>query len=143
MRSIILSHCWVCPSKDGLNDHHVVPQAYGGVNGPQVTLCATHHTFIHAVALKPLAQRESMVLEHTQKPDQQSKLLQLTDLIARARAATKGMEKPMMVQHKFNKERSRKLKELKHLLGRNSIPATLEQCVDLVYDQCTQLKKSQ
>lgn len=143
MRSIILNHCWVCPSKDGLNDHHVVPQAYGGEHGPQVTLCATHHTFIHSIALRPLAERGPAVVEHTSNPDQQAKLSQLIDLIAKARAATKGMEKPMMVQHKFNKERSRKLKELKHLLGCSSIHATLERCVDTIYDQCTQLKKSQ
>lgn len=143
MKSIILDHCWVCPSKDGLNDHHVIPQAYGGEHGPQVTVCATHHTFIHAVAVRPLAERQPAVMEHTQNPDQRNKLLQLIELIARARAATKGMEKPMMVQHKFNTERSRKLRELKHLLGRSSIAATLEQCVDTMYDQCTQLKKSQ
>lgn len=143
MKSIILPHCWVCPSKDGLNDHHVIPQAYGGVNGPQVTLCATHHTFIHAVALRPVAQREPAVMEHTQNLEQRGKLLQLIELIARAKAATKGMERPMMVQQKFNKERSRKLRELKHLLGQSSIQATLEACVDRIYDQCTQLKKSQ
>lgn len=82
-------------------------------------------------------------MEHTQNLEQRGKLLQLIELIARAKAATKGMERPMMVQQKFNKERSRKLRELKHLLGQSSIQATLEACVDRIYDQCTQLKKSQ
>lgn len=140
MQSIILDCCWVCSGKDGLNDHHVIPQAYGGVDGPQVTLCATHHTFIHTVALKKPSIREHMIREHTNLADCQHKLTTLVELIAKARAATKGMEKPMMVQHKFNTERSRKLKELKYLLGRSSIASTLDACVDLLHDQCTQLK---
>ena len=140
MQSIILPHCWVCGGKDGKNDHHVIPQAYGGVDGPQVTLCATHHTFIHTVALKPKYEREHLVLQHTNISERQKKLSTLVELIAKARAATKGMEKPMMVQHKFNKERSRKLKDLKYILGRKSIADTLDACIDLLHEQSTQLK---
>jgi hypothetical protein len=140
LKSIILPHCWICQGKDGLNDHHVIPQAYGGVDGPQVTLCATHHTLIHAVALKVKAIRDHLIITHTSNKEQQGKLSQLIELIARARAATKSMEKPMMVQHKFNKERSRKLKDLKYLLGRKSIADTLDACIDTLHDQSTQLK---
>ena len=143
MQSILLPYCWVCGDKTGLNDHHVVPQAYGGRDGPQVTLCASHHTFIHTVALKPRARREHLIIEHVEGDEErQSKLTQLTEVIARARAATRSVEKPMLIQHKLNVERGRKLRELKTLLGKSSLMAALEECVDLVYAQATQLNKT-
>lgn len=143
MQSIILPHCWVCADKTGLNDHHVIPQAYGGRDGPQVTLCASHHTFIHAVALKPRARREALVIEHVEGDStKQAKLEQLVEIIAKARAATRKTEKPLMIQHKFNIERGRKLRELKTLLGKSSLMAALEDCVDRVYAQATQLNNT-
>lgn len=59
--SIVLDHCWICSAKFTGNggsavreDHHVVPRAFGGVDGPTVTLCENHHGKLHriAVALK-------------------------------------------------------------------------------------------
>lgn len=139
MQSIILTHCWVCKQTHGLNDHHVLPQAYGGVHGPQVTLCATHHTLIHTVALRNHATWEtSLGTDHT--PEQTKKLHELVTIIARARAATRNTTKPLQIQHKFNTSRGVKLKELKILLGKSSLAATLDAMVDLVYSQCTQLK---
>lgn len=48
----------------------------------------------------------------------------------------------MLIQHKLNVERGRKLRELKTLLGKSSLMAALEECVDLVYAQATQLNKT-
>lgn len=31
--------------------HHIIPVAYGGVNGPTVDLCDTHHSALHKIAL--------------------------------------------------------------------------------------------
>lgn len=142
MQSIILPHCWICTKRQGLNDHHVIPQAYGGVDGPQVTLCASHHTQVHTVALKNPANWD-VALREDHSPEQVAKLQELVRLIAKARKATAHMERPMMVQHKFNKDRSLKLKELKYLLGKSSIANTLDALVDTVYAQCTQLKPTQ
>lgn len=141
MQHIILPYCWVCKETDGLNNHHCVPRAYGGENGPQVTLCATHHTFIHTVALKKRSFHEGLVHENTTNPEQRQKLLQLINIIVTARAATKALAKPMVVQHKFNTERARKLRELKTLVGASSIEATLNALVDKVYDQYVQIRK--
>jgi hypothetical protein len=138
MQSIILPHCWVCRSTDGKNHHHVIPQAYGGVNGPQVTLCATHHTLIHTQALKrPDTWKPHLVKNHNAVQVEQ--LLQLIGLIHKARAATANTEKPIQVQHKFTKTRSRQIRELKVLLGCNSITSVLERCVDIIHAQHTQI----
>ena len=45
-----LNHCWVCDDVSSLHEHHIIPQAYGGVDGPTVTLCATCHNGVHHVA---------------------------------------------------------------------------------------------
>ena len=46
--------CVICKkSKDVvIHVHHVIPQAYGGRDGPTVELCADHHNMIHAAAVK-------------------------------------------------------------------------------------------
>ena len=130
MKSLILSQCWVCSESSGLNNHHVIPQAYGGVNGPQVTLCAVCHSKVHATALKPAG-----VWHHMLQGD--AKLMELTRLIAEARARCRGVARPMMVQHKFSTSRGEQLRELKHLLGCGSITDTLDKCVDILYAQYT------
>lgn len=135
-RSIILQHCWVCAGKHGLNDHHVIPEAYGGVDGPQVTLCASHHTLIHTVALRPRSRwRQELAPHHNE--EQLAKLMQLVDIIAKAKAATRGLKRPLVVQHKFSTERGIKLKELKYLLGCSSLTSTLDKLVDVLHSQLT------
>ena len=45
--------CWVCGPDTQLktkHSHHVVPRAFGGVDGPTVTICTHHHGLIHKVA---------------------------------------------------------------------------------------------
>lgn len=56
-RSIVLDCCWVCNARfvgnggtEQRHDHHIFPQAYGGVDGPTVTLCDTHHSKVHRIA---------------------------------------------------------------------------------------------
>ena len=39
------------------HDHHVIPRAFGGLNGPQVRICSPHHNLLHALA-------ESLVTNH-------------------------------------------------------------------------------
>ena len=42
--------CWICGSDLSLEYHHIIPRAYGGEHGPQVGLCADHHSAIHLLA---------------------------------------------------------------------------------------------
>ena len=45
-----LNHCWVCGNTASLHEHHIIPQCYGGKDGPLVTLCASCHNGVHHVA---------------------------------------------------------------------------------------------
>ena len=51
-----LGHCWICLCRDSdgnkLHSHHCVPVASGGIDGPTVTLCSSHHSAIHDAALR-------------------------------------------------------------------------------------------
>lgn len=55
-RTIIREQCWVCKRKFNHallhEDHHVIPCAYGGADGPQVRICSPHHTALHTIALR-------------------------------------------------------------------------------------------
>jgi hypothetical protein len=57
--TIQLPHCWVCggrfvdskpPGPLNREEHHVIPRAAGGVDGPTVSLCDRHHTALHRTA---------------------------------------------------------------------------------------------
>lgn len=55
-KSMILPHCWVCQvrfTSDGgteqRHDHHILPRAYGGTDGPEVSICDGHHSAVHRI----------------------------------------------------------------------------------------------
>ena len=48
---VILDFCVFCGTKDGIEQHHVVPKAEGGTDDPTniLTVCGAHHGLIHSV----------------------------------------------------------------------------------------------
>lgn len=44
--------CWICGNIDGLEEHHIVPRAYGGSKGPTVILCGLCHANIDLLSNK-------------------------------------------------------------------------------------------
>ena len=50
--------CSVCSSTDSIDEHHLIPQAYGGARGPTVDLCANCHALVHKAARNPRALRD-------------------------------------------------------------------------------------
>lgn len=136
MQSIVLKHCWCCPATTGLHQHHVIPQAYGGVDGPTVTVCGGCHTTVHTAALKAPHQWTALI-----PTANQDKFLQLIQIIYRARMATKNSpNKPMKMQLEFSVERTKKIRQLKALLGVSSLSSVIDRCIDKVYDQSTPIK---
>jgi hypothetical protein len=55
-RHIRRKQCWVCRRLFNHSllheDHHIIPVAYGGADGPQVRICSDHHTALHTIALR-------------------------------------------------------------------------------------------
>jgi hypothetical protein len=47
--------CLICNTNLSVQEHHLIPQAAGGITGPVVPLCANHHQAIHHVALSVIS----------------------------------------------------------------------------------------
>ncbi len=89
-RHIFRPHCWVCRKKFDhqrlKEDHHIIPCAYGGVDGPQVRLCSSHHTALHTIALRLFNGKPFYDLLSSD-PDTNERLLYLASVAYNARLA--------------------------------------------------------
>lgn len=99
IKSMFLPHCWVCerrfidskpPGNATRNDHHIVPKAAGGVDGPQVSLCSDHHDTLHKIALRLAAKKPYFDLVSDETDAQKKKLYWLATVAHNAFAATKN-----------------------------------------------------
>lgn len=90
---IFLDGCWVCSAKFGPSlkeeRHHLIPRAYGGTDGPQVSLCDSHHTALHNIALRLYSERSFTDLL-TSIPDQDNRLIYLGQVVYKARLLTEN-----------------------------------------------------
>lgn len=93
-----LPYCWVCEGKftDAggqlkRHEHHVIPRAYGGANGPLCSVCTNHHNLLHEYATYSIANNQaSMVrLLSTIEPHLHRRLVYLASRIVRAYHLTK------------------------------------------------------
>jgi len=134
---MLLDHCWVCKQKFGHStkqqDHHIVPRAYGGTDGPQVSLCSAHNTALHEIALK-LYTKKPYFDFLTRDPAQDQKLLWLASVAYNARLATENdpNKKPLLVES-VRKETMLQLKQLKAVYPKTSRAKLLEAAVNALY----------
>ena len=55
--------CWLCGTLSNLqHDHHIFPQAYGGIDSPRVFLCDSCHGAIHKAADKEIFSEQCVSL---------------------------------------------------------------------------------
>jgi hypothetical protein len=94
-----LPHCWVCEEKftdsggeAKRHEHHIIPRAYGGSNGPLCSLCTNHHNLLHELATYIIAgkQAEARSLLATLPPAVKPRLASLANSIVRAHNLTKN-----------------------------------------------------
>lgn len=96
-RSIVLDHCWVCAAKftdnggtETREEHHIIPRAYGGEEGPTVTLCDTHHSKLHRIAVCLKTGKPFFNFLQGESPDRNKKLLYLANAVHNAELATRN-----------------------------------------------------
>src|SRR5690606_18118779 len=93
-------------------EHHVVPRAYGGTDGPLVSLCDGHHTALHKIAVA-LKSNKPYHQHLTRDPEQDQKLMYLATVVVNAQAATTGdPNKKTMVVVSLDGVLAEKLKRL-------------------------------
>ncbi len=88
-----LSRCWICHQLFGQDvhrhTHHIIPQAYGGVDGPVVDVCDSHHASLHKIALRLIGSKPYFDLL-TRDPKIDQRLLWLASRVQVAEAATRN-----------------------------------------------------
>lgn len=132
-----LPHCWICNTKFGPavkeHRHHVIPRAYGGVDGPQVSLCDSHHSALHEIALKLYTKKPYFKLLSTD-PGINKRLMYLASVAYNSRLLTENdpNKKPLLVES-VHKETIDKLKRLKSIYKGASRAKLLEASVDALY----------
>lgn len=95
-----LPHCWVCgkrfndlkvnPGPAMREEHHIIPRAYGGADGPTVSLCDLHHTTLHKIAVALKAGKSHYQLTAGHNPEQHGKLMLLATRVYEAEQATRN-----------------------------------------------------
>jgi hypothetical protein len=134
----ILDKCWVCERKfdhsTKQEDHHVIPRAYGGVDGPQVSLCDSHHSALHEIAGRLYSKRSYFNLL-TGDTQQDKKLMYLASCVYNARVLTENdPNKRRILVLSPSKETIEKLDRLKGLFrGNVSREKVIEAAVDALY----------
>jgi hypothetical protein len=129
-----LNHCWLCGDSSSLHEHHIIPQAYGGVDGPLVTLCATCHNGVHHVA----DGRSEMRPTSWDRPDRLFKSQFLTGSIVKARIlSSKSANKKVTVTLELSANEAMMLDFLKSQSGSSSRVNTLRDLIATTYRRTT------
>lgn len=120
MKSQLLDHCWVCgarfitanpPGSAIEEQHHVVPRAFGGTDGPLVSLCDTCHSKVHKLAL--MKSIDPLIFNGLDK-SMQNRLQYLGGVIRNAHAvASVDVNKLLPVSFKISKKEAEVLDKLK------------------------------
>ena len=120
-------YCWVCegllldsggdPSKIR-NEHHVVPQAFGGSDGPIVSLDSAHHDLLHLVAVKMLAGNPWEHLVKDMQRTHQERLLYLaTRVVVASNFAVNDPNKRTSIVLSVSNSQNLKIKQLASMHG--------------------------
>lgn len=142
VESIVLPHCWVCLKEFGASSpggstleerHHIIPRAYGGSEGPVVSLCCDHHTTLHQMALRMYSNKPHFDLL-TRNPVYDRKLLWLASLVVNARHLTENdPNKPLVLHVVADKNFKSKLKALKTVFPKSSYTVLIRYAVEQLY----------
>ena len=142
IKSMILDHCWICGAKFAPKgpaqeeQHHIVPRAYGGSDGPVVSLCDTCHTRLHKVALAIESNNPVFQFTTGLNQDQIQKLLYLSICVVNAKLATKDdPNKRSVVVLQFTGKETEQLDALKKVLGAKSRMAVIKAAIFALYNK--------
>jgi hypothetical protein len=96
-QSIAWDRCWVCETRfvesggtEQCHHHHVIPQAFGGTDGPTVSLCDSDHNRLHRIAVCLKGGKPYFTLITGEKPEAIKKLLYLANAVYNAELATRN-----------------------------------------------------
>lgn len=147
VQHMFLPHCWICERKfaqhggapDMLEErHHLIPRAYGGTDGPQVSLCNGHHSLVHLVGNRLIADDRNGVYNLVKKETQvqAQKVMYLGSRIQLAEAeVSNDPNKRVLVPISMDKRTRGMLKEICKFHGGKSAEAVLIRLVQQHHSQ--------
>lgn len=98
-------------------EHHIIPRAYGGVDGPTVSLCEHHHATLHKMAVAMKANKPYFQLTANHTPLQLRKLNYLATRVFEAEQLTRNdPNKRNMLMLSLTPDRVKKIEDLKRVL---------------------------
>ena len=136
-KTLLKDWCWVCgtrfktsvpPGPANREDHHIVPRNAGGTDGPQVSLCDSHHTVVHKIASRAKTGNNDFISLLAGEPkDQQQKLLWLASVIVRAeRQVDQDPNKRFGSSVSLSKQELAMVKRLKSIYPEKTQPEILK-----------------
>lgn len=126
--------CIICGSEVSLHEHHVIPQACGGRDGPTVMLCADHHNLIHYLAVRLVsALRQGKEVEFEWPEDQGDREVARYLVGEIVKATLNSKEKVYKLTLEFDPLQREMLGLLKETLGVSSLQKVVYVCLDYVF----------
>ena len=113
------------------HSHHIIPQAFGGANGPTVDLCTADHNLLHAIGLRMTAGKPYADLTIGLGSKRKSAILWLASKVALAYEATQDdPNKRVQLNMVVSAKKAGKLDELMKIFNVSSRQAALERLID-------------
>lgn len=145
-KTISLNHCWVCserftdvdpPGSEVRHDHHLIPRAFGGTDGPTVSICNKHHDILHKIAVALKSKKPYFHLLTNEPKDRVTKLIWMATLVFNAEQATRNdPNKRAMVLLSLDQEQQHMVESLKKVYPRlRSREAIFNAALQLLYSK--------
>lgn len=139
--SVILPHCWVCEVKffgsggtEQRHDHHVFPRAYGGVDGPEVSICDAHHSAVHRIGECLIAKRPHFQFLKGENQARAEKLMFLASRIQQLYEVTKNdPNKATSTSFVLTAREQQMIERLKPVFGVKSREAVFKRALELAF----------
>lgn len=124
-----LTFCWICQRTLAdaggephyiRNTHHIIPQAYGGVDGPTVSLCTSHHDLLHFIALRLISGKTYQDLTRDLSTSEFQRIMYLASRIRLAAQYSKNdPNKKIVIPLKINNQLNTMLSEIAKFKGKS------------------------
>jgi hypothetical protein len=142
-KSIILDYCWACGARfvseggtETRHDHHLVPRAYGGADGPTVTLCTKDHTKLHAIAVSMKANKPYFMQLTGETQQTKQRLMYMANVVYNSELATRNdPNKAAQACVTLNQKHKAMIDRLKQATNSRSREAVLLAALEHLYNR--------
>lgn len=101
-----------------MEEHHIVPRAFGGVDGPVALLCDSHHAALHKIAIRIKAKKPYIDLIPNATPLMLRRLAWLATAVVRAeKEVGNDPNKQVLLGVKLSRDQQQVVRRLQSVYG--------------------------